>query len=119
MGICLPRVGQAVSLGGAFHKKKICIFRYVPRERPPFSAPNFRSGASPFYIFAVPPGLAAGQSASQTRPTKSVPETPTFTLELAPEPRIFTLELTPGAPRFSFCRGTHRTKISGEFDLAF
>ena len=31
-------------------------------------------------------GLAAGQSASQTRPTKSVPDTPIYTLLLAPEP---------------------------------
>ena len=43
--------------------------------------------------------LAAGQSASQTRPTVSSGD-PTFTLELGPEPRIFTLELGPAPP---FC----------------
>ena len=96
----------------------------------------FHSGASPFYIFAVPetnifkisvrssrssaycsqperkafmgsaPGLAAGQSASQMRPIQSVPEIPTFALKLAPEPRIFTHKLAP-EPKFSLCRGTY------------
>ena len=32
---------------------------------------------------------------------QSVPETPTFTLELAPEPHIFTLELAPEPPFFT------------------
>ena len=35
-------------------------------------------------------GLAAGQSASQTPPTKTFPETRIFALELAPEPLFFT-----------------------------
>ena len=48
------------------------------------------------------PGLAAGQSASQTRPTKSVPETPTFMLKLAPEPPIFSSP-EPKA-QVSYCR---------------
>ena len=112
--------------------------RYVPRERPPFSALNFRSRASPFYSFAVPatiifkfsvrssrssppkadllqparmgrtqsvraapPRLAAGQSASQTRPTVS-----------SGDPHVHA-RARSGAPPpiFSLCRGIYLPKF--------
>ena len=88
--------------GGYTSIKIVCIFGYVPRERTPFSAPNFRSGAYNFHKLPKNPfrilpfrrpsfskfikfqpvhhlprpvrqrrGLAAGQSASQTRPGSS------------------------------------------------
>ena len=55
----------------------ICMnIRYVPRKRPPFSAPDIRSGAYHFhkwqkYSTISTPGLVAGQSASHTRHTVS------------------------------------------------
>ena len=75
------------------------------------------------------PGLAAGQSASQTRPTVSsgdphfharahsvTLEPRIFTLELAPEPRIFTLKLTPEPPIFHFVTAhTCTYQIWGEY----
>ena len=116
--------------------------RYVPRERPPFSALTFPTGAYHFFcrtgdhhfqtystfkpfiaahgqltaasLNALRSGqrpgvIAAGQNASQTRPTiayKVSSGAPVFTFELAPEPRIFTLELAPELP-FSLRRGTY------------
>ena len=35
--------------GGGYFHNYVCIIRYVPRERPPFSALNFRSGAYHFH----------------------------------------------------------------------
>ena len=150
----------------------ICMaIGYVPRERPPFPALNFRSGALSFSQItkkSVPEhhhftcfggfcrsgdhhfqnffnfnlfiashgrrqrrGLAAGQSASQTRPGSSGDShfdaqngsgslwSPAFSsskrLKLVPEPRIFTLdrELVPEPwPIFHFCgRGTYLPKF--------
>ena len=100
--------------GGGGALPYVCMFRmYVPHGRPhfqnffmlkPFIAAHSRlTAASPNEKRSgSPPELVAGQSTSQTRPIQSVPETPTFTLELAPEPRIFTLELTPEPPIFHF-----------------
>ena len=124
----------------------ICMhIGYVPREKPLFSALNFRSGAYNFHkwhnillrsittFFVVPETIIFSQflyvqailrrprsaycsqperfsapgpfflAAGQTR-LQSVPETPTFTLELAPEPG-----------HFSLCRGTYLSKFGGEY----
>ena len=155
---------------------------YVPRERPPFSALNFRSGAyhfhklpkNPFrsitilqfladfavsetiifnFFFYFNPfiashgrlspnakrpaarGLAAGQSASQTRPGSSGDShfhAQNGSSSFSPKPRIFKLktgQARSGAPHFharsgarsgarahfSICRGMHiPTKIWGK-----
>ena len=63
---------------------------------------RFREPYPPGTISPVTPARVPAR-----RILQSVPETPTYTLELAPGPRIFTLELAPdGAPHFPLCRGT-------------
>ena len=124
--------GSSRGGGGGGTSIYMCILGMCcARDPGPFSALNFRSGAHHFHKWASPilaarqilhvlplrrpsfskflyvqavhcPGLAAGQSASQTCPTKSVPETLIFTLELTPEPCIFTLEPAPEPPIFHF-----------------
>ena len=118
--------------GGHFHSLYMHIIRYVPRERPPFSAlksyhfhkwqkysapehhnftflpfrrPSFSKFLNVQAFLSSPPrpaycmGLAAGQSASQTRPTVSS-ETP-------PLSRSSSLR----SPHFSLCLGTYIPKF--------
>ena len=142
---------------GHFHMH----IRYVPRERPPFSALNFHSGAYHFHKYsqkyyapehhhfsckadfknccrsgdhhfqnlftfkpfiavhglltaassASSPGLAAGQSASQTRPSMGN-ACAFFTISSSGDPpfsRSSSLR-TPPPPYFSLCRGTYLPK---------
>ena len=117
---------------------------YVPLERPPFSALNFRSRASPFYRFCRSgdhhfqnfctfkpfrcrpwlvfcsqterkasgqrPGVTAGQSTSQTRPTNQLRMTRISRLSSLRSPPFFTVPWgvrapPPGPIHFS----THKT----------
>ena len=92
--------------------QSITVLHFLPVQRPSFS--NFlylqALHRCPRPAYCSQPeskcsgsaqGVTAGQSASQTRPTKSVPETRIFTLELAPEPRIFTLDSLQRPPFFT------------------
>ena len=109
-----------------WHQKKnplwsITILHFLPLQRPSFSKCLYLQAIHhrprPAYCsqpeckaFGQCPRVTAGQSASQTRPTKSVPETRIFTVELTPELCIFMLNSVQ-SPHFSLCRGTYIPKF--------
>ena len=103
---------------------------YVPRERPPFSALNFRSGAYHFHKFLNNPlrSITILQFLPFRRPYFRCPRL-AYSAELAPEPSTFTpepLKLAPEPCIFHFAAGcsgvsagqsasqTHPTVRSGD-----
>ena len=129
----MPRKRPPFSALNNFHKSvtrnirsgSSPFYNFLPLRRPSFPKCIYLQAVHrhprPAYCsqpegkaFCQRPGVTAGQSANQMRPTKSVPETRVFTLELPPEPRISTLHsLQSPPPPFSLCCGTYLPKFGG------
>ena len=115
-----------MGVGGGLLPYEYMHIRYVPRESPPFSAQNFRSGASPFYIFChsgdhhfqnfftFKPGgglITTHGQLTAASPGVSGSGNPHFLARACSGALHFHAWARSRAPHFSFCRGTHLPKF--------